>query len=153
MASGPWILTNAALTNILTRYLNGGSALTFKCILVTSSSNISDASTTYAGLTGELATGNGYTSGGTPVTLALTGTKALKVQFSGGNPTWTATGGSIGPARRAVLIETGGSVVARSLLKIDVDAVNGDDVTATVGNQISVDSDGTPSPVIEFTTA
>ena len=70
--AGPWILTNTTRSDIIAGNSATGSG--YKVALVTSSSNISTSSTTWAGVTNEVANGNGYTTGGVAVTLAATGT-------------------------------------------------------------------------------
>lgn len=139
MAAGTWTLTNAARKQLLDGTFDLDSD-TFKCALFLSTSNIGAASTTYAGLTNEVANANGYTTGGIGVTLALTGTTNVAVAWTA-NPVWTAAGGSI-TARYAVLYEVGGNVLAYCLL----DSAPAD-VVATSGNTLTVDSDGTPSPI------
>lgn len=90
MAIGTFTLVTAALQEIGdgTFDLDGNS---FKACLVSSSSNISESSTVYGSLTGELATANGYTSGG----VALATPTFTGGVFKTGNATWTASGGSI----------------------------------------------------------
>jgi hypothetical protein len=139
MAAGTWTAVNSARTNILNGTFDIDSD-TWKVGLVTSSSNISTSSTTWAAVTGEVANANGYTTGGQGVTLSLAGTTSVTISFAS-NPIWTATGGSI-TARWAVLYEVSGNVLGFVVL----DSTPAD-VTATSGNQISIDSDGTPSPV------
>ena len=139
MASGTWTLTNAGRKNLLNGTFDLDSD-SWKVALFQSSSNIGAASTTYAALTNEVAAANGYATGGIAVTLVLTGTTSVAVAFQT-NPVWTATGGNIA-ARTAVLYEVGGNVLAYCLL----DATPAD-VTATDGNTLTIDSDGTPSPV------
>jgi hypothetical protein len=103
----------------------------FKIALFTSTSNIGAASTTYAGVTNEVANANGYTTGGNAVTGSLSGTTT--VTFDVTDPTaWTASGGSI-TARFAVLYEVAGNVLAYCLL----DSAPAD-VTATAGNTLTV---------------
>lgn len=138
MAAGTWTLTNAARGLILDGTLVLGD--TYKVALLASSSNIGAATTTFAGVTGELSTANGYTAGGIAVTLNKSGTTSVAVVFAT-NPVWTASGGSI-TARFACLYEVGGNVLAYVLL----DSTPAD-VTATTGNTLTIDSDGTPSPV------
>lgn len=140
MAAGTWTVTNTTRTNILNGTFDLDSD-TFKVALATSSSNIGAASTTYAALTGEVANANGYTTGGIGVTLVLAGTTSVTASFSS-NPVWTASGGSI-TARFAVLYEVSGNIVAYVLL----DSTPAD-VVATSGNTLTIDSDGTPSPVL-----
>lgn len=143
MAAGKWTLTTAALTSLLNGTFDIDSD-SYKVALFTSSSNIGASSTTFADVTNQVAQANGYTTGGIAVTLTLSGTTSVECRFSS-NPVWTASGGSI-VARWAVLYEVGGNVLAYCLL----DATPAD-VTATDGNTLSIDSDGSPSPVFTLT--
>jgi hypothetical protein len=137
MAAGTWTVTNTTRTKILNGQFDIDSD-TYKCALFLSTSNISASSTTYAGVTNEVASANGYTTGGITVSpLALSGTTSVTVKF-GTNPVWTASGGSI-TARFAVLYESGGDVVAYCLL----DSTPAD-VTATSGNTLTVDATTNP---------
>jgi hypothetical protein len=139
-APGAWTLTNTTRQKILDGTFVVGSG--YKVALVTSTSNIGAASTTYAGVTNEVASGNGYTTGGVSVTLSQTGTTSVNVFFSS-NPSWTASGGSI-TARYAVLYKTGSDVLCYSLL----DSAPADVVVAA-GNTLTVKSDNTASnPVL-----
>ncbi len=70
----------------------------------------------------------------------LAGTTSVTASFTT-NPVWTASGGSI-TARYAAIYEVGGDVLAFVLL----DSAPAD-VTATTGNTLTIDSDGTPAPV------
>ncbi len=135
-APGAWTLVNGARADILNGTFVVGSG--YKVALVTSTSNISASSTTWAGVTNEVANANGYASTGVAVTLSQTGTTSVAVYFSS-NPSWTASGGSI-VARWAVLYKTGSNVVAFSLL----DSAPAD-VTVAAGNSITVKSDNTSS--------
>ncbi|QXG07384.1 hypothetical protein RitSun_28 [Mycobacterium phage RitSun] len=130
---------NSARTNLLNGTFDIDSD-TWKVALVTSSSNIGASSTTWAGVTGEVSNGNGYTTGGVSVTLTLTGTTSVAVSFAT-NPVWTASGSGI-TARWAVLYEVSGNVLAYVLL----DATPAD-VSVASGNTLTIDSDGTPSPI------
>ncbi|AER47890.1 hypothetical protein PBI_LUCKY2013_39 [Mycobacterium phage Lucky2013] len=139
MAAGTWTLPAAARKMLLDGTFDLDSD-TFKVALVTSSSNIGSSSTTWSGVTGEVANGNGYTTGGVSVTLTLTGTTSVAVSFAT-NPVWTASGSGI-TARTAVLYETSGNVLAYVLL----DSTPAD-VSVSSGNTLTIDSDGTPSPI------
>lgn len=139
MAAGAWTFTNGGRTKLIDGTFDIDSD-TWKCALFLSTSNVGAASTTYAGLTNEHASANGYTTGGIAVTFTLAGTTSVTASFAT-NPVWTASGGSI-VARFAVIYEVSGNVLAFCLL----DSTPGD-VTATSGNTLTIDSDGTPNPV------
>lgn len=108
MPANPWTLVDSALTNAL----NGGfdfDSDSWKVALFQSTSNIGTGSTTFAGVTNEVAAGNGYSVGGVAVTCSLSGTTTVTVDFS--DAVFVASGGSI-VARTAVLYEVGGNVLA-----------------------------------------
>lgn len=129
MAAGAWTFPNAAKTSLTTgTFLDADS---YKIALFTSSSNIGSGSTTYAGVTNEVANGNGYTTGGNSVTLSRSGTST--VTFDTTDPAvWTASGAGI-TARYAVLYEVGGNVLCYALL----DSTPAD-VTVTAGNTLTL---------------
>jgi hypothetical protein len=129
MAAGNWTLTNEGRS----RLIDGTFALSVnacKMALFLSTSNIGSASTTYAGLTNEVANAFGYTTGGTSVTISLSGTTTVTINST--TATWTASGGSL-VARFVVLYNVGGHVIAYALL----DSTPAD-VTVTTGNSLSV---------------
>lgn len=136
-AAGAWTFTNGGRTRLLNGTFDIDSD-TFKCALFQSTSNIGAASTTYAGVTNEVANGNGYTTGGVSVTLTLSGTTTVTVAASA-NPSWTASGANIA-ARFAVIYEVGGDVLCYCLL----DSAPAD-VTIQDGNTLTIDMDGTPA--------
>lgn len=129
MAAGNWTFTNEFRTELSKgTFLDADS---YKIALFQSTSNIGASSTTYAGLTNEVANGNGYTTGGNSVTLSRSGTTT--VTFDSTDPTaWTASGGSI-TARYAVIYEVSGRVVCYCLL----DSTPAD-VTITSGNTLTI---------------
>jgi hypothetical protein len=139
MAAGAWSFTNTSRTKMLNGQFDFDTD-SFKVALFLSTSNIGATSTTYAGVTNEHANANGYTTGGITQAFTLAGTTSVTVSFTA-NPVWTASGGSI-TARFAVIYEVGGDVVCYCLL----DSTPAD-VTATTGNTLTIDSDGTPNPV------
>ena len=130
MAAGAWVFTNGGRTSLLDGTFDIDSD-TWKMALFLSTSNIGAASTTFAGLTNEHATANGYSAGGESIVLALTGTTTVKVDINT-DPVWTASGGSI-VARFGVIYEVGGNVLCYCLL--DSAPAN---VTATTGNTLTV---------------
>lgn len=129
MAASAWTFTNGGRTKLLDGTFNIASD-TFKMALFTSTSNLGASSTTYAGVTNEVANANGYTTGGASVTLSLSGTTTVTVTST--NASWTASGGSI-TARFAAIYEVGGNVLCYCLL----DSTPAD-VTVTSGNTLTV---------------
>jgi hypothetical protein len=134
MAAGNWTMTNGGRTKLLDGTFDVDSD-SWKMALLLSTSNIGAASTTYAGLTNEVANANGYTTGGTALALTLSGTTTVTVAMTTA-PVWTASGGSI-TARYAVIYEVGGNVLCYALL----DSTPAD-VSATDGNPLTVGSNG-----------
>ena len=130
MSAGSWTFTNGGRTSLLDGTFDIDSD-TWKMALFTSSSNIGASSTTYAGVSNEVANGNGYTTGGASITLTLSGTTTVTVDIET-DPTWTASGGSI-VARFAVIYEVSGNVLCYCLL----DSTPAD-VTVTDGNSLTV---------------
>lgn len=129
MAIGPWNPTDGFRAKLGTDGVVGS----WKLALFRSTSNLSAASTTYAGVTNEVANGNGYTTGGVAVTLTVTGTTSVTISLSA-VPSFTASGGSI-VARWAALYEVGADVAAFCLLD-DTPA----DVTITSGSTFNLTS-------------
>lgn len=131
MAAGAWQFTNTAKKSILDGTFDFDTD-SFKMALFTSTSNLSTSSTTYAGVTNELANANGYTTGGIALTtFTLTGTSTITIDTVT-DPVWTATGGSL-VARFAAVYEVAGNVVCFCLL----DSTPAD-VTVTSGNTLTV---------------
>lgn len=130
MAASAWTFPDAARAKLLNGTFDIDSD-SWKCALFQSTSNIGASSTTYAGLTNEVANANGYTTGGIAVSLTISGTTTVTVDIAT-DPVWTASGGSI-VARFAVIYEVGGDVLCYSLL--DTTPAN---VTATAGNTLTV---------------
>src|SRR5881394_1910989 len=93
MAAGTWTFTNGGRTKLLDGTFDIDTD-SYKCALFLSTSNIGAASTTYAGLTNEVANAFGYTTGGIAVTFTLAGTSTVTVDIAV-DPVWTASGGSI----------------------------------------------------------
>ena len=130
MAASAWLFTNTGRTSLLDGTFDIDTD-TWKMALFLSTSNIGSGSTTYAGVTNEHASGNGYTTGGESITLTLSGTTTVKVDI-GTDPVWTAAGGSI-IARFAVIYEVAGNVLCYALL----DTTGPSDVTVTDGNTLT----------------
>lgn len=140
--AGNWTLTDTTITKLLSGQFVVGD--TYKLALFTAASNLDSASTTYAGLTGQVGTTNtGYSTGGASITLAAAGTTSIPLRWTG-NPTWTAGSANL-TAKWAVLYEVGGDVFAYTLLD-----PGGSSVTTNAGQQLTIDADGTPQPVLTF---
>ncbi len=75
---------------------------TLKVALFTNSHTPSASDTSYASLTNEVASGNGYTTGGEDVTNTWTETGGTAI-CDGTNIVWTASGGSISNIQYAIL--------------------------------------------------
>jgi hypothetical protein len=136
MAAGPWVVTNTTRQ----KFLNGsfvipaGSSL--KMALFLNSSNISVASTTFAGCTNEEGTTNtGYTAGGTAIALTQSGTTTVTVVMTTA-PVWTAGSADL-TAKWAAIYVVAGDVICFALLDS-----GGADVTATSGYTLTVGSNG-----------
>ncbi len=127
---GAWTIPTAAKTSLLDGTFDIDSD-TWKCALFLSTSNIGAATTTYAGVTNEVAAANGYSTGGVSVTGALTGTTTVKAAW--GTATFTASGGTI-VGRFAAIYEVSGRVIAYCLL----DSAPAD-VTIADGNSLALD--------------
>lgn len=113
-----------------------GTAQVYKVYLTNTAPVV--ANTVY-GTPADLSTANGYTAGGTTIG-TITGSQALGVfKFIGGtDPSWTASGGSIGPFRYAVLYNfTSGTTPLIGWWDY------GTNLTLTNGNSFTVDIDQT----------
>jgi len=130
MAAGPWIFTNGARTNLLDGTVPIASG-TFKMALYTSGSNLTVASTTYAGVTAEHSpTTTGYATGGASVDLTLAGTTTVTADIAT-DPVWTAQASGL-TARWAAIYEVGADILCFCLLDstpADVSATNGNTLT------------------------
>lgn len=129
MSAGAWTFTNGGRTKLLDGTFDIDSD-SWKLALFQSTSNIGASSTTYAGLTNEVANANGYTTGGQAVSLTLSGTTTVTVDVAT-DPVWTASGGAI-TGRFGVIYEVGGNVLVYCLLDnapADVSASDGNTLT------------------------
>ncbi len=134
MAAGAWVFTNTARTKILSGQFAIGD--TYKMALFTSASNLTVASTTFAGCTGEVGvTNTGYTAGGAAIAMTDSGTTTV-TQVITTAPVWTAGTANL-TAKWAAIYEVGGDILCFALLDS-----GGADVTATNGNTLTVGSNG-----------
>jgi hypothetical protein len=136
MAAGAWVFTNTTRQKFLngTFVIPAGSSL--KMALYLNTSNLTVASTTYAGVTNEEGTTNtGYTTGGIALALTQSGTTTVTVVMTTA-PVWTAGTANL-TAKWAAIYVIGGDVICFALLDS-----GGADVTATNGNTMTVGSNG-----------
>lgn len=111
---------------------------TLKVLLTNTAPSLSN--TVKADISGELSTANGYTAGGATITVTSSAQSSGLYTLIASDVTWTASGGSIGPFRYAVIyndtatndeligyIDYGYSVTVASgqTFTIDFDAVSG----------------------------
>lgn len=134
MTAGSWVFTDTTRTKILTGQFK--TADTYKMALFTSASNLTVASTTFAGCTGEVGvTNTGYAAGGTAIAMTDSGTTTV-TQVITTAPVWTAGTANL-TAKWSAIYEVAGDVLCFALLDS-----GGADVTATSGNTLTVGSNG-----------
>ena len=134
MAAGPWTFTDTTRTKILSGQFQLGD--TYKMALFLNTSNLSVASTTFAGCTNEEGTTNtGYTAGGASIAMTDSGTTTV-TQVITTAPVWTAGSANL-TAKWAAIYKVGGNIVCFALLDS-----GGADVTATSGNPFTVGANG-----------
>jgi len=135
MAAGAWVFTNTARTKLINGQFDVDTD-SYKMALFTSASNLTVASTTFAGVTSEVGTTNtGYTAGGTAIAMTLSGTTTVTTVITTA-PVWTAGTANL-TAKWAAIYEATGDVMCFALLES-----GGADVTATSGNTFTVGSNG-----------
>jgi hypothetical protein len=136
-AAGSWTMTNE-----LRAILQGASGAivpatdTVKIALLLSTSNIGASSTTYAAVTNEVATANGYTQAGITTTLTVSTVSTSNGQLAFTQVQWTASGGSI-TARFGLAYKSAGHIYGYFLCDsapADVTATNGNTFTISAGN-------------------
>lgn len=74
---------------------------TLKILLTNTAPSLSN--TVKADITGELSTANGYTAGGATITITASSQSSGLYTLIASDVTWSASGGSIGPFRYAVI--------------------------------------------------
>lgn len=109
MAAGNWIMYDSAK-----EFIGDGTidldTQTFKITLHTNSYTPNRGTqSVYSDLTNELSTANGYTNGGATLSNVTWAQTSGTAKFDADDPSWTASGGNIGPFRIAVIRSTSGS--------------------------------------------
>lgn len=109
----------------------------FIIILGASGSNMTTTSVNaYASVTAEVSTNYGYTQGAKALTTLAWGQTAGTATWDSGNPTWTASGGSI-VARKAAIYDNDVAAPAADPIVCSSSLSSGD-ITATTGNTFTV---------------
>jgi hypothetical protein len=136
MAAGNWIVYNAFKKYMSDSTFNLTST-TVNVALHTNTYAPALTDTNFAAATNELSTANGYTAGGaalTSVSFTQTGQTAT---YTSANPSWTASGGSIGPFRIATLHGVGTlNGTTNPLMAYCI--LDSADITVTTGNTFTI---------------
>lgn len=120
MAATAWALWNKAKKKIGNGTIQLG-VNTLKMQLHTSAAvgfTTNSAISTAASVTGEVAAGNGYATGGATLASVTwsTGASAGQYKLAAANPVWTATGGSIANIKYALIKNSAGQAICWSRL-------------------------------------
>ena len=117
MAASAWVFYNKAKEYIGDATIDLDTDV-FKLALFTSASNAATATlSTYASLTNQVASANGYTlTGKSVVKTWASGASASELRWDSTAVIWTATGGSISAVRYAVVHVSGGQILCYSAL-------------------------------------
>lgn len=118
MAAQAWKVYNLAKKKIGNTTLNLASTA-FRITLHTSASNAATLTLgVFGSVTGEVTSGNGYSSSGKALTSEVwtVGASAKQYKFDVGDVIWTATGGAIANIKLAAIWISGASANARHLL-------------------------------------
>lgn len=109
---------------------------TLKVLLTNTAPSVSN--TVKADISGELSTANGYTAGGATITVTSSAQSSGLYTLIASDVTWTASGGSIGPFRYAVIYN---DTATNDELFCYIDY--GYSITVSSGQTFTVDFDGT----------
>lgn len=134
MAAGNWIMYDNAKLEIAKGTIDLDSH-TFKVLLTSNSYTPSrSAHTVKADVTNELSTANGYTAGGATLGSVTVTNSSGTTTFDAADASWTASGGSIGPFRNAVIYDD--THASDALLAYCV--LESSDLTATAGQTATI---------------
>ena len=109
---------------------------TLKVLLTNTAPSLSN--TVKADISGELSTGSGYTAGGATITVTSSAQSSGLYTLVADDVTWTASGGSIGPFRYAVIYN---DTATNDELFWYIDY--GYSITVASGQTFTIDFDGT----------
>lgn len=135
MAAGNWIMYDSAK-----EYIGDGTidldTHTFKIQLHSSSYTPNRATqSARADLSNELSTANGYTAGGATLGSVTWGQSSGTATLDAADPSWTASGGNIGPFRYAVIYD---DTAASDELLCYCEVDTASDLTATDGQTVTI---------------
>lgn len=141
MAAGKWKLYDLSKKYLADGTFDLDAASSWKMALFTSSSNANTLGSgvdIYGDLTNEVASANGYTTGGVALTSPTWANSSGTITFDIDDAVWSASGGSI-TARFAVIYWNGtlNSIVKPLLCVCLLDTAPAD-VTATTGNTLTI---------------
>jgi len=111
-----------------------------KIILLTSGTNISVSTAKYSDITGEVANGNGYTTGGISVGNQTVTQSGSSVIFDGDPVEWTASGGGITARKYAFIDNTNSDKTVIGFANINT---GGTDVSITDTNKLTINPHAT----------
>lgn len=110
-----WTFTNNTRLNLLAAN-DDWAADTFKIALFTSTASLGPTTTTYSSISShEVASGNGYTTGGITVVPTLTGTTSISVKFAS-TAVWTGATSGFSAYYAALYATATGDVICYCLL-------------------------------------
>lgn len=113
--------------------MDDAGAGVFKCALFTSSLTPDQTDNLYSGLGNEVASGNGYTTGGEALTSVTWNESTGTVTWDAADISWTASGGSI-VGRYAIIYDVSSSQLIAMCLMDNTPA----DITVTDGNTLTL---------------
>jgi hypothetical protein len=136
MAAGAWTVYNEAKKYIGSATLNLSTAK--RISLHTSASNAATLTLSiFSELTGEVTSGNGYSTSGKALTTVAwtTGASAGSYKFDADDVVWTGTGGSIANIKFAVISNTSGGASGKLLCRSTLTSAQ---FTLASGNTLTI---------------
>lgn len=141
MAAGKWKVYDLAKKRLADGTFDLDAASSWKMALLTSTSNANTLSVgtgVYGDLTNEVASANGYTTGGVALTNPTWTNSSGTITFDIDDAFWDASGGSI-TARFAVIYwNATANTIVKPLLCVCLLDTTPADVTVTTGNRLTI---------------
>jgi hypothetical protein len=138
MAAGAWVIYNEAKKYLLQGDIDLNSS-TIRMGLYTSASNAATATlSTHSQVTSEVTEANGYSSSGRALSAVTwtAGASASEMRLDSTAKIWTASGGTIGSIKYAVLFIEGASAGARKLIAYST--LSTAQFSVTTGNTLTI---------------